>query len=65
MRILLQTTLPASLIDGWTIERFSLLQGYLAGLVDTNRNHKYQVTGRDRQPDAMGDDPFLTNLPRS
>jgi hypothetical protein len=65
MRILLQTTLPANLLDDWTIDRFSLLQAYLTGLVDANGKNTHEVTGRDRHLDLHGNDPVLSNLSRS
>jgi hypothetical protein len=65
MRILLQTTLSAGTTDDWTIGNFSLLEAYLASLVDLDGKPLYDVIGRDRQPDRMGNDPVLSNLSRS
>lgn len=62
IRILLQTTIPAS-EDDWNIERFSLLRDYLASLKDEAGNSLYEVTARNRESEA--DDPVLSNLDRS
>ncbi|WP_404785697.1 hypothetical protein [Altericista sp. CCNU0014] len=64
IRILLQTTLLPTETDDWTIRRFSLLEGYLAGLKDNDDQPLCAVTARDRTPDAKGDDPVLSNLDR-
>ncbi|MBD2465880.1 hypothetical protein H6G89_33375 [Oscillatoria sp. FACHB-1407] len=64
IRILLQTTLP-TVEEDWSIWRFSLLQGYLESLQDEQGNPLCQITARDRQPDADGNDPILSNLDRS
>ncbi|NJK58968.1 MAG: hypothetical protein HC918_00010 [Oscillatoriales cyanobacterium SM2_1_8] len=55
-RILLQTTIPPT-EDDWSIARFGLLRDSLAAL-------GHQVTARDRQVDASGNDPVLSNLSR-
>jgi hypothetical protein len=65
MRILLQTTLPTGTTDDWTIGSFSLLQAYLSSLVDLDGKPLYDVIGRDREPDRIGNDPILSNLSRS
>jgi hypothetical protein len=57
--ILLQTTIPTH-PDDWAIERFSLLQNYLASLTDANGDRLFEVTARDRQPDDLGNDPILS-----
>ncbi|GAB4440775.1 MAG: hypothetical protein OHK0035_31960 [Cyanobacteria bacterium J069] len=63
-RILLQTTLLSG-GDDWTIDRFSLLEGYLKSLTDADGQPLCAVTARDRQPDANGDDPVLSQLDRT
>ncbi|NER83713.1 MAG: hypothetical protein F6K42_30040 [Leptolyngbya sp. SIO1D8] len=63
-RILLQTTLLPTDTDDWTIGRFSLLRGYLSGLQDDEGNFLFEVTARDRTPDAEGHDPILSTLSR-
>ncbi len=55
-RILLQTTIPYA-EDDWHVGRFSLLAQEL-----TKAGH--QVTPRDREPDASGNDPVLAKLSR-
>ncbi len=62
IRILLQTTIPTT-EDDWNIQRFSMLQGYLASLQDKAGNPLFQVAARDRNSDA--DDPILSNLDSS
>jgi hypothetical protein len=57
-RILLQTTLLAGTSDDWTIDTFSLLQTYLKTQLDAPAH----ITARDRQPNAQGDDPVLSQL---
>lgn len=57
IRILLQTTIPAS-ADDWSIERFSLLRDYLGSLVNENGFPLCQVVARNRESDAEGNDPF-------
>jgi hypothetical protein len=64
IRILLQTTLLPTEEDDWTIARFQLLNDYLASVRDESGNSLFQVTARDRQPDATGNDPVLSNLSR-
>jgi len=61
IRILLQTTIPTT-EDDWSIERFSLLSDYLASLKDENGNPLCEVTARDREEDAEGNDPVLSTL---
>lgn len=61
-RILLQTTLLEGAQDNWTIDTFSMLREYLATLTDEQGNSLYEVTARDRQPDAEGNDPVLSTL---
>lgn len=61
LRILLQTTIPTT-EDDWSIARFSLLHDYLASLQDEAGNPLCEVVARDREPDASGNDPVLSNL---
>src|SRR5258705_2997015 len=64
IRVLLQTTIPES-NDDWSIDRFSLLRGHLASLIDGNDNALAEVTARNREADGNGDDPVLRVLDRS
>jgi hypothetical protein len=61
MRILLQTTIPP-IADDWNIQRFSLLRDYLAALVDDRGQALVDVTARDREVDANGNDRILSTL---
>jgi hypothetical protein len=61
IRILLQTTIPASEND-WTIERFSLLRDYLSSLTDANGDGIVVVETRNREAHAQGDDAVLSRL---
>ena len=63
-RILLQTTIQTH-PDDWAIERFSLLQNYLASLSDDDGVPLFEVTARDRQPNQEGHDPVLSTLDQS
>ena len=63
IRILLQTTIPTT-EDDWNINRFSLLRDYLASLTD-EAGRSFEVTARDREADADGNDPLLSALDRS
>lgn len=63
IRILLQTTIVAS-DDDWSIDRFSLLRDYLAGLTDAEGNPACAVTARDRAT-ASGPDPVLSTMDQS
>jgi hypothetical protein len=60
-RILLQTTIPFA-EDDWHIGRFSLLRDELGSLKDAAGNSLYEVTTRDREADAAGNDPILSTL---
>jgi hypothetical protein len=60
----MQTTIPFAL-DDWHIGRFSLLRDELAALRDQNGQPLYQVTTRDRESDAAGNDPILSTLDAS
>lgn len=62
--ILLQTTI-AYHADDWAIERFSLLRDYLASLTDEQGDPLFTITARDRDPNAQGDDPILSQLDQS
>ena len=64
IRILMQTTIPFAL-DDWHVGRFSLLRDELASLKDENGHPLYQVTTRDRESDAAGNDPILSTLDAS
>ncbi|MFB2833195.1 hypothetical protein [Floridanema evergladense] len=61
IKILLQTTISTT-EDDWSIARFSLLRDYLASVKDEAGNYLFQVTARDRESDAQGNDPVLSNL---
>ncbi|MGH9970212.1 MAG: hypothetical protein ACREBG_20785 [Pyrinomonadaceae bacterium] len=61
IRILLQTTIPA-VEDDWNIGRFSLLREHLTSLTDDVGRHLFEVTARNRQTDAQGNDPVLSTL---
>jgi hypothetical protein len=61
IRILLQTTIPASEND-WHVGRFSLLREYLEGLRDEEGEPLCEVTARDRVTNADGDDEVLSRL---
>ena len=61
IRILMQTTIPFA-ADDWHIGRFSLLRDELSSLKDEAGNSLYDVTTRDRESDAAGDDPILSTL---
>ena len=60
-KILLQTTIPFTVND-WHIGRFSLLQKHLESLTGANGARLYEVTARDRETDASGNDKILSNL---
>ena len=64
IKILLQTTIPTT-EDDWSIARFSLLRDYLASVKDEAGNYLFQVTARDRESDAQGNDRILSNLGNS
>jgi len=61
IRILMQTTIPFA-EDDWHIGRFSLLRDELAGLKDDAGNALCEVTTRNRESDAAGNDPILSTL---
>ena len=61
IRILLQTTIPA-IEDDWHVGRFSLLREHLGGLKDGEGRTLFEVTARDRETNADGDDRVLSQL---
>jgi len=61
IQILLQTTIPA-VEDDWNIDRFSLLREHLSSLTDEQGLPLYQVTARNRETNAAGDDTILSTL---
>ena len=61
IRILLQTTIPAS-DDDWTIDRFSLLHEHLNSITDEQGRPLYEVTARNRDDDGAGNDKVLSRL---
>ena len=62
--ILLQTTIPF-VEDNWHIGRFSLLRDELKSLKDESGRSLYEVTTRDRETDADGNDPVLSTLDKT
>src|SRR5215813_8409002 len=64
VQILLQTTIPA-VADDWNVDRFSLLREHLRSLKDEKGEALYEVTTRNREEDAEGNDPVLTRLDES
>src|SRR4029434_3629812 len=64
IRILLQTTIP-TIEDDWNIERFSLLRDHLASVKDKDGAITYEVTARNRESNAAGDDAVLSSLDES
>ena len=63
IRILMQTTI-GPIEDDWNINRFSLLRDHLASLSDTD-GCVFEVTARDRQTNAAGDDLVLSELDKT
>jgi hypothetical protein len=61
VRILLQTTIPA-VEDDWNVGRFSLLRAHLSSLRDDEGRALCEVTARDREANAEGDDEVLSRL---
>jgi hypothetical protein len=57
----MQTTIPFA-EDDWNIGRFSLLRDELASLKDEAGNPLCEVSIRDRELDAAGNDPVLSAL---
>jgi len=64
IKVLLQTTIPMT-EDDWHIERFSMLRDYLASLQDEAGNPLCEVVARNREADAIGNDPVLSTLDQS
>jgi hypothetical protein len=62
IRILVQTTTPGG-PDDWSVESLSLLTGHLASLREGET--RFEVTARNRESPAGGDDPMLASLDRS
>lgn len=60
----MQTTIPFT-EDDWHIGRFSLLRDELASLKDDAGNTLCEVTTRNRETDAAGNDPVLSTLDTS
>jgi hypothetical protein len=61
IRILLQTTIPFA-EDDWHIGRFSLLRDELSSRKDESGNSLFEVTTRDRESDAAGNDQVMSTL---
>ncbi|CAN5484851.1 hypothetical protein BH10ACI2_BH10ACI2_15460 [soil metagenome] len=61
IKILLQTTIPFA-EDDWHIGRFSLLHSHLESLRDENGEALYEITARNRETDANGNDVVLSTL---
>src|SRR5262245_27657280 len=61
INILLQTTIPA-ITDDWNIDRFSLLRKHLASLTNESGKPLYEVTARNREVNADGNDSVLSVL---
>ena len=61
INILLQTTIPA-ITDDWNIDRFSLLRDHLVSLTDESGEPLYNVTARNREVHADGNDAILSVL---
>jgi hypothetical protein len=61
VRILLQTTIPP-VEDDWNINRFSLLREYLSSLTDAAGHPVCEVTPRNRELNAEGNDALLSKL---
>ena len=64
IRILMQTTIPFA-ADDWHVGRFSLLRDELASIKDESGQSLYEVTARDRESDADGNDPVLSTLDKT
>ncbi len=61
VRILLQTTIgPAE--DDWNIDRFSLLREHLSSITDDRDSPLCEVTSRNREINADGNDQVLSRL---
>ncbi len=64
IQILLQTTISFA-EDNWHIGRFSLLRGELIAMQDDAGNQLCEVTTRNREADANGNDHVLSTLDAS
>ena len=64
IQVLLQTTI-APIEDDWNISRFSLLRDHLSSLTDHDGNSICEVTARDRETNADGNDKVLSVLDES
>src|SRR5438477_12142206 len=63
-RILLQTTITYAK-DDWSIERFSTLADILSRIEDESGSKLFEITARDRQNLASGNDQVLSKLDES
>jgi hypothetical protein len=61
VQILLQTTIPY-VEDDWNIQRFSLLRDHLTSIRDDAGAALYEVTARNRETNADGNDGILSVL---
>src|SRR5215208_4548647 len=61
IRILLQTTIPAT-ADDWNIDRFSLLRNHLVSLTNESGEPLCNVTARNREVNSDGNDTVLSVL---
>lgn len=64
IKILLQTTIPPT-EDDWNIDRFALLREHLNSLENEDGSRLCEVTARNREQNAAGDDPILSQLDNS
>src|SRR5262249_58902100 len=63
-KILLQTTIPYAK-DDWSIGRFSILADVLSAIRDQTGSRLFQITARDRENLASGNDPVLSRIDES
>jgi hypothetical protein len=61
IRILLQTTIEA-IEDDWNVDRFSLLREHLSSINDERGHSLCEVTSRNRELNAEGNDTILSSL---
>jgi len=64
INILVQTTIPA-IADDWNVDRFSLLREHLASLIDKSGGPLCNLTARNREVNADGDDAVLSVLDKT
>src|SRR5262245_29278532 len=64
LRILLQTTIPAT-EDDWSIDRFSLLKEHLTSLKDADGGALCEVVAGNGERDADGDELVVSAVDRS